>query len=171
MKNIIFLDNSNIKFSGNDLDTTKVRGTETAMILLSEELVKKGFKVTLVNSINKPINVNGVNYTNKKILDLDLVYDVAIASSNANLFNGINAKKKIIWSISLQPFEKFLRKGQLIPFLRHKPIVVTMCNYQYRLRSFITSFYGKDMISLTVDPKFFKEPVDINHIPKKKSDI
>ena len=155
MKNVIFLDNSNIKFSGNDLDTTKVRGTESSIILLSEELFKKGYKVTVVNAIDKPINVNGVDYTNKKILDLDLVYDVAIASSNANLFNGINAKKKIIWSNSLQPFEKFLRKGQLIPFFKHKPIVVAMCDYQYKLRSFITSFYGKDMISMAVDPKFY----------------
>ena len=61
------------------------------------------------------------------------------------------------------------RYGQLIPFFKHKPIVVTMCNYQYRLRSFITSFYGKDMISLTVDPKFFNETVDVNYIPKKKA--
>ena len=168
MKNIIFLDNSNIEFSGNDLNTIKVRGTESSMILLSEELVKKGFKVTVVNAINIPINVNGVEYTNKKVLDLNHIYDVAIASSNANLFNGINAKKKIVWSNSVQPVEKFLRKGQLIPFLKHKPIVVTMCDYQYKLRSFITSFYGKDMISLTVDPKFYNEPIDVNYVPPKK---
>ena len=169
MKNIIFLDNSNIEFSGNDLNTTKVRGTESSMILLSEELVKKGFKVTVANAINIPINVNGVEYTNKKILDLNHIYDVAIASSNANLFNGINAKKKIVWSNSVQRFEKFLRQGQLIPFLKHKPIVVTMCDYQYKLRSFITSFYGKDMISLTVDPKFYNEPIDVNYVPPKKA--
>ena len=169
MKNIIFLDNSNIGFSGNDLNTIKVRGTESSMILLSEELVKKGFTVTVVNPINIPINVNGVEYTNKKVLDLNHIYDVAIASSNANLFNGINAKKKIVWSNSVQPFEKFLRKGQLIPFLKHKPIVVTMCDYQYKLRSFITSFYGKDMISLTVDPKFYNEPIDVNYVPPKKA--
>ena len=169
MKNIIFLDNSNIEFSGNDLNTIKVRGTESSMILLSEELVKKGFKVTVVNAINIPINVNGVEYTNKKVLDLNHIYDVAIASSNANLFNGINPKKKIVWSNSLQPIEKFLRKGQLIPFLKHKPIVVTMCDYQYKLRSFITSFYGKDMISLTVDPKFYNEPIDVNYVPPKKA--
>ena len=94
MKNIIFLDNSNIEFSGNDLNTTKVRGTESSMILLSEELVKKEFKVTIVNSIKTPIDVNGVVYTNRKALNLNHIYDVAIASSNANLFNGINAKKK-----------------------------------------------------------------------------
>ena len=169
MKNIIFLDNSNIEFSGNDLHTTRVRGTESSMILLSEELVKKGYKITVVNAIKNSTTVNGVNYTNKSALNLDDVFDVAIASSNANLFNGINAKKKIVWSNSVQPFEKFLRKRQLIPFIKHKPKVVTMCNYQYNLRSFITSFYGKDMISLTVDPKFYKETIDINYIPPKKA--
>ena len=169
MKNIIFIDNSNIEFSGNDLNTTKVRGTESSMILLTEELVKKRFKVTVVNTINIPTNVNGVEYTNKKRLDLNHIYDVAIASSNANLFYGIDAKKKIVWSNNVQPFEKFLRRGQLIPFLKHKPIVITMCDYQYKLRSFITSFYGKDMISLTVDPKFYNEPIDVNYVPRKKA--
>ena len=102
MKNIIFLDNSNIEFSGNDLNTIKVRGTESSMILLSEELVKKGFKVTVVNAINIPINVNGVEYTNKKILDLNHIYDVAIASSNANLFNRIKANQEdtMAWEIN-----------------------------------------------------------------------
>ena len=169
MKNILFLDNSNTEFSGKDLNSIKIRGTESSMILLSEELVKKNYNVSVVNAIKNLITVNGVNYINKHHIKPNIIYDAAIASSNANLFNGLRAKKKIVWSNSVQPFEKFLRKGQLIPFLRHKPIVVTMCNYQYRLRSFITSFYGKDMISLTVDPKFFKEPVDINHIPKKKA--
>ena len=65
MKNIIFLDNSNIEFSGNDLNTMKVRGTESSMILLSEELVKKGFKVTVVNTINIPINVNADEWIRK----------------------------------------------------------------------------------------------------------
>ena len=78
-------------------------------------------------------------------------------------------KKKIVWSNSIQPFEKFLRKGQLMPFFKHKPMVVTMCEYQYKLRSFITSFYGKDMISLTVDPKFYNEPIDINYVPPKRA--
>ena len=69
-------------------------------------------------AINIPINVNGVEYTNKKVLDLNHIYDVAIASSNANLFNGINAQKKIVWSNSVQPFEKFLRKGQLFSYFK-----------------------------------------------------
>ena len=169
MKNILFLDNSNTEFSGKDLNSIKVRGTESSMVLLSEELVKKNYNVSVVNTIKNLITVNGVNYINKHHINPDIIYDVAIASSNANLFNGLRAKKKIVWSNSVQPFEKFLRKGQLIPFFKHKPIVVTMCNYQYRLRSFITSFYGKDMISLTVDPKFFKEAIDVNYIPKKKA--
>ena len=169
MKNIIFLDNSNIEFSGHDLNSTKVRGTESSMILLSEELVKKGYKVSIINAIKSPISVNGVNYLDKKTLNKNIVYDAAVASSNANLFNGLKAVKKIVWSNSVQPFEKFLRKGQLLPFFKHKPTVVTMCKYQHKLRSFITSFYGKDMISLTVDPKFYKEAIDVNYVPPKRA--
>ena len=94
MKNILFLDNSNIEFSGNDLNTIKVRGTESSMILLSEELSKKGYNVSVVNAIKNQITVNGVHYKNRKHLNPHFVYDVAIASSNANLFNGLKAKKK-----------------------------------------------------------------------------
>ena len=72
------------------------------------------------------------------------------------------ALKKAVFSNSNQPFEKFLRKKQLIPFLKHKPVLVTLCNYQYNKRSFLTSFYGKKMIPITVDPKFLNIDIDLN---------
>ena len=41
-----------------------------------------------------------------------------------------------------------------------------MCNYQYRNRSYLTSMFGKHMITLSVDPRFYTEPVDLKKIPE-----
>lgn len=163
-KSILFIDNSNSDFTGLDLNTTKVRGTESSLILLAESLVKNNIYVKVLTEINEDVSCNGVIYSNKNVHQ-ETHYDLCVAISNANLFNNISAKKKVVWSNSLQPFEKFLRKKQLLPFLKHKPEVVTMCNYQFYKRSYLTSMYGKHMISLSVDPRFYTEKVDLENIP------
>jgi glycosyltransferase involved in cell wall biosynthesis len=163
-KSILFIDNSNSDFTGLDLNTTKVRGTESSLILLAESLVKNNIYVKVLTEINEDILCNGVIYSNKNVHQ-ETYFDLCVAISNANLFNKISAKKKVVWSNSLQPFEKFLRKKQLLPFLKHKPEVVTMCNYQFYKRSYLTSMYGKHMISLSVDPRFYTEKVDLENIP------
>ena len=163
-KSILFIDNSNSDFTGLDLNTTKVRGTESSLILLAESLVKNNIYVKVLTEINEDVLCNGVIYSNKSAHQ-ETHYDLCVAISNANLFNKISAKKKVVWSNSLQPFEKFLRKKQLLPFLKHKPEVVTMCNYQFYKRSYLTSMYGKHMISLSVDPRFYTEKVDLENIP------
>ena len=164
-KSVLFIDNSDSDFTGFDLNTTKVRGTESSLILLAESLVKNNIYVKVLTEIEKDVLCNGVIYCNKSVHQ-EINFDLCIAISNANLFNKISAKKKVVWSNSLQPFEKFLRKKQLLAFLNHKPEVVTMCNYQYYKRSFLTSMYGKHMISLSVDPRFYNEKVDLEKIPK-----
>ncbi len=164
-KSVLFIDNSDSDFTGLDLNTTKVRGTESSLILLAESLVKKNIYVKVLTKIDKDVLCNGVIYSNKNVQQ-ETHYDLCIAISNAKLFNKISANKKVVWSNSLQPFEKFLRKKQLLPFLKHKPEVVTMCNYQFYKRSYLTSMYGKHMISLSVDPRFYNEKVDLKKIPK-----
>lgn len=162
---IVFIDNSESDFTGYDLNTTKVRGTEASIILLSESFVKKGFNVTVLTCTQQMVLCNNVTYLNKYNIPTNN-FNICIAVSNANLFYGIKADKYVVWSNSLQSIEKFIRKKQLLPFLRFKPKVMAMCNYQYQKRSFFTAFYGKLCISLTVDPVFFNEPIDKNYIPK-----
>ena len=53
-KNIIFVDNSTSDFTGLDLNTPKVRGTESSIILLSESFAKLGCNVhVLTNTLKK----------------------------------------------------------------------------------------------------------------------
>ncbi len=163
-KSVLFIDNSNSDFTGNDLNTPKVRGTESSLILLAESFVKNDILVRVLTEIKNEVSINGVIYSNK-YEQIKSNYDLCIAISNANLFKNIKSKKKVVWSNSLQPFEKFLRKKQFFAFIKYRPEVVTMCNYQYRNRSFLTSMFGKHMISLSVDPRFYDENIKLHDIP------
>ena len=167
-KKIIIIDNSGLSYSGEDIDGTLVRWTETSLILLSEQFIKMGIKVDYCNSIENKKNINGVNYFNKNDIDKNLIYDLAIAISDANEFRRVSSVKKAVFSNSNQPIEKFIRKKQLIPFLKFKPTLITLCDYQFQNRSFFTSFYGKKTIPITVDPKFLNIDIDNNLIPEKK---
>jgi len=167
-KSIIIIDNSDLSYSGNDINGTVVRGTEASLILLSEQFVRMGINVDYCNSIQKNSKVNGVNYFNKNDIVKQKQYDLAIAISDANEFRRVSSLKKAVFSNSNQPIEKFIRKKQLLPFLKFKPTLITLCDYQYKKRSFFTSFYGKKTIPITVDPKFLDIEIDHNFLPEKK---
>ena len=167
-KSVIVIDNSDLSYSGEDIDGTVVRGTEASLILLSEQFVKMGISVDYCNSIQKKSQVNGVNYFNKNKIIKNKQYDLAIVISDANEFKRVSSVKKAVFSNSNQPIEKFIRKKQLFPFLKYKPTLITLCDYQYKKRSFFTSFYGKKTIPITVDPKFLNIDIDQNFLPEKK---
>ena len=65
-KRIIIIDNSDLSYSGDDIDGKKLRGTESSLILLSEHFVKMGIRTDYCNCIDVYKKVNGVNYFNKK---------------------------------------------------------------------------------------------------------
>ena len=167
-KKIIIIDNSDLSYTGDDINGTILRGTEASLILLSEQFVRMGINVDYCNTIDTKKNINGVNYFNKNNIDKNIIYDLAIAISDANEFNRVSSIKKAVFSNSNQPIEKFIRKKQLIPFLKYKPILITLCDYQFKKRSFFTSFYGKKTIPITVDPMFLDIDVDDNFLPKRK---
>ena len=45
-KSILFIDNSTSDFSGHDLNTVKVRGTESTLILLAKSFEKRNYLST-----------------------------------------------------------------------------------------------------------------------------
>ena len=113
---IIIIDNSNLSYSGEDIDGNILRGTETSLILLAEQFAKMGIHVDFCNSINKHLNINGVNYFHKNNINKKIIYDLAIVISDANEFKRVSSIKKAVFSNSNQPILKFIRKKQLIPF-------------------------------------------------------
>ena len=167
-KKIIIIDNSDLSYSGDDINGKILRGTEASLILLAEQFFKMGINIDYCNCINTLQIVNGVSYFNKNDIDKNIMYDLAIVVSDANEFRRVSSKKKAVFSNSNQPIEKFLRKKQLSPFIKFKPVVITLCDYQFQKRSFFTSFYGKKTIPITIDPKFLDVDINIDYLPKKK---
>lgn len=167
-KSVVIIDNSDLSYTGEDINGTVVRGTETSLILLSEQFVRMNINVDYCNSTQKKIKVNGVNYFNKNDISKKKLYDLAIVISDANELRRVSSIRNAVFSNSNQSIEKFIRKKQLLPFLKFKPTLITLCNYQYKKRSFFTSFYGKKTIPITVDPKFLDIKIDQNFLPKKK---
>ena len=168
-KHVLIIDNSNLSYTGEDINGAILRGTETSLILLAEEFAKKGINVYFSTNTNNAKKVNNVYYINAGNVDKKLNYDLVIAVSNANLFKDIKSKKNVIFSVSNQSIEKFIRKGQLFSTYLYKPTIVTLCEYQFKKRNLLTSLYGKLIIPITVDKIFVEEKIDINFIPEKKA--
>ena len=168
-KHVLIIDNTNLSYTGEDIDGTILRGTETSLILLAEEFAKKGINVSFSTKTDNAKKINNVYYINDNAINKELYYDLVIAVSNANLFRGIKSKKNAIFSVSNQSIEKFIRKKQLFSTYLYKPTIVTLCEYQFKKRNFLTSPYGKVIIPITVDKIFVEEKIDVNFIPEKKA--
>ena len=91
-----FLDNTKFEYSYLDKYSPNLRGAETILINLSENLKKLGHNVTVFNNCPCDINDNGLNWYNiNNITKTDNFYfDVAIANADMRLLNKVNAKKK-----------------------------------------------------------------------------
>ena len=75
-KKVIIIDNSNLSYSGEDINGVKLRGTETSLILLAEQFIRVGIEVHFCNNIFKAKIFNGVKYFNKKEIDKTYLYNI-----------------------------------------------------------------------------------------------
>ncbi len=165
---VYFLEQS-VPFNSSDLNDKKIAGTEKTLINITTELAKKDKLIIKVfNETLLKKKINNVEWNNLSELIKYPEPDVMIAFSDANLFKNFNAKKKFLWSHSVQNFEKFIRKKQLISYIRHKPTLILEGEYHFKNRSLITSFFGKKIVKLAPDYEFINEKIDINSIPSKK---
>ncbi len=164
---IYFLEKS-IPFNGNDLDNSKLGGTEKTLINISNELAKNNtLKVKVFNeNLNNTI-INDVEWVNINDSFNYKSPDVLIAFSDMNLFNYFKSGKKFLWSHSIQNIEKFFRKRQILPYIKHKPVLILEGDYHYKKRSIFTSFFGKKILKLAPDYEFINTNIDLNNIPSK----
>ena len=96
-RRIVIVDNSNLSYSGEDIDGKEVRGTEASLILLAEQFYRMGINVDYCNCIDTEKIVNGVIYFNKNKINKKINYDLAIVISDANMFSLVTAKKSCIF--------------------------------------------------------------------------
>ena len=162
---IFFLENS-FDYNANDLNNNKIGGSEKTLINISNILAKdEKYIIKVFNNTSNPENINNVNWNNINQIDKTENPDYVIAMSDVNLFNKINSKNNYLWSHSVQSFEKFVRKKQLINFIKYKPVMILEGEYHYKSRNFLTSFFGKKILKIAPDNEFINAIIDINKIP------
>ena len=168
--NKIYFVEKSFVFNGGDFDSHIIAGSEKTLINISSELAKNNnLNIKVFNLTKYKQIINNVEWNNIDQINSYDVPDVLIAMSDANLLSLIKCKKKFLWSHSVQPFEKFLRKKQFFAFIKNKPVMILEGKYHFETRSFLTSFFGKVILPISVDYEFIETKVDENLLPEKKA--
>jgi glycosyltransferase involved in cell wall biosynthesis len=164
---ICFLDNSLIPYTYNDLNSKNIRGGENAIIHLSNELSKLGINTDVYNNTQNTNVINNVKWSNLKQANKNLVYDIAFTNNDIRLFDKIVARKYVAFSHSIQSIEKFIRKRQLISYLKYKPKIVILGNYHKKNRNYLLKMFGIIDLQWAVDPLFLETKLDENLIDNR----
>ena len=154
--NICFLDNSSVPYDHTFIESNKIRGAERAIINLVLQLDKLGHKVTVINHIKSKIVYRNIRWLNIESYNDTEYFDVAISNNDINNFNIIQSKKKIAISHSIQTIEKFIRKKQLISYIKHRPKIFLLSDYHKNNRSLFLRMFGSDIINWSVDQIFLE---------------
>mgnify|MGYP005993078517 CR=1 FL=1 len=162
---ICFIDNTNFKYSFNDKNNPLLRGAETTLINLSYNLSLIDNEVDVYNNCSKSFYSNNYKWQNISVLEKsNNLFDVAIANGDINLHNNVNAKKKFAISYSIQTIEKFIRKNQLLTYLRNKPKIILIGDYHKTKRNILTRIWGHDFLELSIDDNFINTEVNFNNL-------
>lgn len=163
--NICFLDNNPISYDHSDLDSNKIRGAEKALINIALEFNKLGHKITILNNISVKKEYQNIRWLNLKNYNETQIFDVAITNNDINNFDKVKSYKKVAISHSLQSIEKFIRKKQILPYLKYRPKILLLGNYHKNNRSYLLRIFGSEIIGWSVDNIFINtnlEDVDPN---------
>ena len=162
---IYFLENS-FDYNGSNLDSNKIGGSEKTLINISNSLGKdQNLIIKVFNNTSNKLIINNVQWLNINQIDKSDIPDFVIAMSDANLFNKLSSNNNFLWSHSIQTIEKFIRKKQLLSFIKHKPIMILEGDYHFKSRNFFTAFYGKKILKIATDEEFLNYKIDSNYIP------
>ena len=162
---IYFIENS-FDYNGNDLNSEKIGGSEKTLINISNALATdKNFLIKVFNNTSNSNLINNVYWFNIDQINTSDKPNYVIAMSDANLFKKLSSDKNFLWSHSIQSIEKFVRKKQLLSFLKFKPTMILEGDYHFKKRSFFTSIFGKKILKIAPDYDFINTNLDINHKP------
>ncbi len=164
---ICFLDNSQIPYTSNDLNSNKIRGGENVIIHLSKELAKLNHNIDVFNNNLVDQSLDDVKWSNIKNANKRIIYDYAFTNNDIRLFNKISAKNYIAFSHSIQSIEKFIRKGQLLSFLKYKPKVILLGKYHDNNRNFLLKLFGTINLQWAVDPLFLETEIKDSYVENR----
>jgi len=161
---ICFLDNVKISYTSKDIYSNKIRGSENVVLNLSKELSKLNHNVTVYNNCEKNIKIDNINWVNINNINDNPYFDLAISNNDIRLFDKISALKKIAISHSIQSMEKFIRKGQLFSYIKHKPKIALLSNYHKKNRNYLLRIFGSFKTDWGVDNIFLESESKSNVI-------
>ncbi len=161
---ICFIDKTSFEYNSKDLYSEKLRGAETILINLSKSLNLLGHNITIINNCPKSEIINGIKWININSNFNIHDYDISFANGDCKLFDFVKSKKKILLSHSLQSIEKFIRKGQLISYLKHKPLVCFLSEYHRNNRSKLLHLFGNINLRYAVDEIFLNTKINNKYI-------
>ena len=164
---ICFLDNSEIPYTSKDLNSNQIRGGENVIIHLSNELAKLNHYVEVFNNNTSNQIINHVRWSNIYNANKETVFDYAFTNNDIRLFNKITAKNYIAFSHSIQSIEKFIRKGQLLSFLKYRPKIIILGRYHDDNRNFLLKMFGSINLQWAVDPLFLETEINENNIENR----
>ena len=168
--NICLLDKTNFSYNFYDLNNSKLRAAETILVNIAMSLSNLNHQVSIINNCPKNEKIGNINWININSLKDKFICDLAISNNDCNLFDKIFAKKKVLISHSIQTIEKFIRKKQLLSYLRHKPKLALLGKYHLSKRNYFTRMFGFFFLSYGVDEIFMKTKLlDINLIDKNQA--
>ena len=165
--NICFLDNNKISYDHTSLEDNSIRGAEKTLINLSLRLNKLGHKITVLNHTNRKVVFENIRWINIENYKDNTIFDLAITNNDLNNFKYIKSKKNIAISYSIQSIEKFIRKGQLLSFLKYKPKVIILGKYHDDNRNFLLKLFGKINLQWAVDPLFLEAEIDDSNVENR----
>ena len=166
---ICFLDKTEFSYSFKDKYKNRLRGAETVLINLSYELSKIGNEITVFNNCTKEYKEKSYSWLNiERTQNNFYEFDIAISNNDTRLLNKISANKKFVISHSIQSIEKFIRKKQIISYLKNKPKYLLLGNYHKKKMSKIVSMFGTKIIDYGIDKIFLESNIN-NNIDKNKA--
>ena len=164
---ICFLDSSPIAYTSSDLESKNIRGAENVIIHLSRELSKLDIDVDVYNNCLKKKIIENVKWSNLDNVNKNTTYDIAFTNNDIRLFDKVIAKKYVAFSHSIQSIEKFIRKGQLISYLKYKPKIILLGKYHEKNRNFLLKIFGTINLQWAVDPLFLETSLDESTIENR----
>lgn len=156
---ICFIDKTNFEYDGNSKYNFNLRGAESILINLAEALCKKNMEVTIINNCSKSEIINNINWISINNLSKKNTYDLVISNGDCNLFKYAKSKNNVLFSHSLQSIEKFVRKNQLISYLKYKPKICFLSNYHKMNRSKLLYLFGSIRLNWSVDKIFLESKI------------
>ncbi|MEM9784758.1 MAG: glycosyltransferase [Pseudomonadota bacterium] len=158
MADIAFLNATGGDYSGQTVREKPLRGVQSGTILLAEALVARGHRVSVFNGVAAPESVRSVAYRPFGEASRATA-DLVIANNNMREFDHGPAKgRRVVWMRNPANLRTLLKKGNLLPLLRHRPDGVFLSRAHLQAVPRVVWFRRRHIIELGTDAVFLDTP-------------